>query len=156
MARFEVLRRTQMSPQETWQRLTDWRRHGDFVPFTSVRLHTGSSPGEGVGSGFTARTSLGPLGFDDPMEVTFWQPPLPPADAGADHVDRPGMCRLLKQGRVITGWAVLTVTAVADGSAVSWLEDLSVRGFGPWLNLPVRLAGARTFGRVVDGLLADG
>lgn len=155
MARFEVVRRTQMSPQETWQRLTDWRRHGDHIPLTSLRLHAGPSPAEGVGSGFTARTSLGPLGFDDPMEVTFWEPPRVPIEVMGDGAARPSTCRLLKRGRVVTGWAVLTVTGGEDGTEVSWLEDLSVRGLSPWLNWPIGQVSARVFSRVVDGLLQD-
>lgn len=163
MARFEVIRHTASSPQETWLRLTDWPRHGDHIPLTSVRLDTHSSPLAGVGSGFVARTSIGPLGFDDAMEVTWWQPPGGDASDAADQpsgaaplpLPTAGMCRLRKRGRVVTGWAVLTVTATAEGSVVSWLEDIHIRGAGGWLDWPLRLAGARAFGRVVDGLLRD-
>ena len=56
----EIVREVPLSQQEAFSRLTDWQRHGDVVPLTSVRL---------TDTGFVARTGLGPVGFDDPMEV---------------------------------------------------------------------------------------
>ena len=42
-----------------------------------------------VGATFVARTALGPLHFDDPMEVTQWRPPTD---------DEPGVCTIAKRG----------------------------------------------------------
>jgi hypothetical protein len=131
--------------------LTDWRRHGDFIPFTQV-LVTGNgdagrvNDGHGPGGTFVARTTLGPFHFDDPMEVTYWQPPG----------DGPGVCRLVKTGRVVTGWAVLTVTPTTTGCTVCWREDAAVRFTGPLLSWPTKIAATRVFGRLVDRLLASG
>lgn len=140
MAKFLVERTTSLSVTESWARLTDWERHGDLIPLTHI-----TRTGEGMGSRFTARTALGPVGFDDPMQVTVWKPP---EQATAGH------CRIEKTGRVIAGWAELTVVATPDGTRVSWLEDVAVRHTGRWLNLPSRVISTRLFGRLVDNLLA--
>lgn len=142
MAGFEVVRQTALSPTEAWRRLTDWERHGDLIPLTEVLL-TGSIQA-GVGATFVGRTALGPLRFDDPMEVTRWQPP-----AG----DEPGVCHIVKHGKVITGWAELTVTPDGSGSVIHWHEVAGIGRTGRLLDLPNRVVGKRIFGRLVDGLL---
>jgi hypothetical protein len=148
VAVFEVRRDSELSASQAWARLTDWRRHGDFIPFTDVLVSgtpdvRASSPGTGVGAVFVARTSLGPLRFDDPMEVTYWRPPG----------DGPGVCRLVKTGRVVHGWAVLTVTPTTSGCSVSWTEDAAVRYTGALLGWPTKIAAGFVFGRLVDKLL---
>lgn len=98
-----------------------------------------------AGTRFTARTGIGKLSFDDPMEVVVWEPP------GAD---RPGVCRLEKSGRVVRGWALVEVTeAPGGGSRVVWTEELSVRGLPRVFDPVLRRAGRTLFGRAVDGLL---
>lgn len=149
MALFEVHRDSTLPAPQAWALLTDWRRHGDFIPFTEVRItRTGRSEaptdGRTLGAVFVARTSLGPFHFDDPMEVTYWHPPD----------DGPGLCRLVKTGRVVTGWAVLEVTPSSTGCSVAWKEDAAVRFSGPLLSWPTRIAARRVFGRLVDHLLA--
>lgn len=152
MAAFEVVRHTSLSANAAWAKLTDWTCHGEFIPFTDVRV-TSQGP-RGVGTVFVARTSLGPLAFDDPMEVTYWDPP-------SDH--RAGVCRIVKRGRVVTGWAVLTVTpdnrglrsSANGGVTIRWVEDAHFRAAGPFLNWPNALAGKLVFGRLVTGLLAE-
>ena len=141
---FEIERRTTLSAPEAWERVTDWERHSGLVPFTTVTRLAG--PVTGVGSGFNGRTSIGPVGFDDPMEVTYWQPP---------EGDRPGVCRIVKRGRVVVGWAVLTVTPHASGrgSTVSWREEADVRLGGPLLRRPNALVGKAVFSRLLDQLL---
>ncbi len=149
MAVFEVNRHSAHPAEQAWALLTDWRRHGDFIPLTRV-LTTGDGDGgpgtgQGVGATFVARTSLGPFHFDDPMEVTYWQPPG----------DGPGVCRLVKTGRVVTGWAVLTVTPSPTGSSISWSEDAAVRFTGSLLSWPTKIAARWVFGRLVDRLLTS-
>ena len=143
---FEITRRTGLSAADAWARLTDWPRHSGLIPFTQVERLPG--PVEGVGSRFTARTSVGPFHFDDPMEVTFWQRP---------EDDGPGVCRIVKRGTVIVGWAVLTITPdpVTGGATVSWREEADVRRAGPLLAWPNAVAGRKVFTRLVDALLAD-
>ncbi len=69
-----------MEPAEVFARLTDWERHGEAVPLTRIRR---------TESGFVARTGVGPLGFDDVMDVVAWDPPR--------------SCRIEKRGRVVKG-----------------------------------------------------
>jgi carbon monoxide dehydrogenase subunit G len=127
---FEVVREVPLSADEAFARLTDWERHGEVVPLTRIRP---------TDTGFVARTAVGPIGFDDVMDVVRWDPPR--------------SCRIEKRGRVVTGWAELSVTPVAGGSRVVWRE------VAHWIGVPrfaARLeeaAGRRLFGRVVDHLL---
>ncbi len=143
MAMVLVTRSCALPPAEAWRRLTRWERHAAHVPLTAVRVEGGA--GEGVGTRFTARTGVGPAGFDDPMEVVVWQPPR---DGGG------GRCRLVKRGRVVTGWAEIAVWPRGAGCVVVWRERVAVAGvpqaFGPL----VAAAGRWAFGRTVDGLLA--
>ncbi|WP_313404045.1 SRPBCC family protein [Aeromicrobium sp.] len=103
MAMSRVTHLTPLSPSAAFDTVTDWRRHR--VPFTRIVV---------TPNGFTARTGFGPLGFDDPMEVTLWDPPR--------------RVVLRKLGRVVRGDATITVTQTPSGSAVTWDEDVSVIG----------------------------
>jgi hypothetical protein len=142
---FEITRRTSLSAREAWDRLTDWEAHTKLIPFTTVAMD-GSRPPVGVGSMFVARTSMGPVAFDDPMEVTHWQPP---------EGDQAGICRIVKRGTVVVGWAVLTVTpdVVGDGCTVTWLEQADVKKAGPLLRGPNALVGKAVFSRLLRTLL---
>lgn len=144
MVEFSVVRRTTKTAPDAWACLTDWARHGDFIPFTTVTLRPGTPVG--LGAVFVARTSLGWLEYDDPMEVTHWRSP--------DHAQG-GICRIVKRGRVVTGWAVLTVDPEPVGCRIGWRENANIRYGGPLLDLPTRVAGRRVFSRLVDGLLGD-
>jgi hypothetical protein len=140
---FDVVRRTPLDAAEAWRRVTDWERHGEFVPLT--RMNVLRDPATGQVS-FVARTAVGPLGFDDVMAVTYSRPP---------SATEPGVVRIVKQGRVVLGWAVLTVTPVDSGSEVRWHEEARLRWTrGPVVTLVDR-AVARGFGRLLDGLLAE-
>ncbi|MCF1600040.1 SRPBCC family protein, partial [Streptomyces muensis] len=93
----------------------------------------------------TARSVLGPLSFTDPMEVTVWQPP---------GDDTPGLCRLEKRGRFITGWAELEVRPGPGGRArVVWREEIRVRFVPRGLDGVVERVGRYVFGRAVNRLL---
>ncbi len=143
MAQFEIVRHTGLSASQAWERLTDWERHGEHIPLTSIEMR--GVIRSAVGEAFTARTAVGPLRFDDPMTVTYWQPP---------EGERPGLCRVVKEGRVVTGWAVLTVMPQGRvGSTISWREDAGFRAVGGLLNWPTRIGGRLVFGRVIDRLL---
>ncbi|MEE1813843.1 SRPBCC family protein [Streptomyces sp. SP18ES09] len=137
-----VERTVPLAPEEVWLRLTDWRAHGRQVPLTRTRVLT---PGpNGAGTRFTARTGIGRLSFDDPMEVVRWEPP----SAG-----RPGVCRLEKSGRVVRGWALIEVTGAGGGSRVYWTEELTLRGVPRALDPLLAATGRVLFGRALDGLL---
>ncbi len=131
MAVFEVVREVQFGPRQAWNRLTDWQRHARFVPLTSITL---------TPQGFDAFTGVGPIGFHDPMDVVEQR--------------APEWCRLVKRGRVIRGWAELTIEPVVSGSRVTWREDIHVRGVPRLFDSVTRLAGRRLFARVVDGLMS--
>src|SRR4051794_27851035 len=136
MAPFEVTVDTPLSPGAAWERLTDWAAHGRHVPFTTVRA-VGPA---GVGGGFVARTAVGRLGFDDPMDVVVWEPPR--------------FCRIEKRGRAVRGWAELSVTARGSGSRVVWREEARPACLPGFAAGAADKAGRLVFGRVVRRLLA--
>jgi hypothetical protein len=143
MALFAVSADTDRSPEDAWQRLTDWPAHARYVPFTDIRVT--SEPPNGVGTVFVARTGLGRVGFDDPMEVVSWRPP----GAGG-----PGKVRLEKRGTVMTGWAELTVESRGTGARATWREDISVARLPSFAAGGTRLSSQLLFGRVLRKLLA--
>jgi hypothetical protein len=126
---FEIAREVPFSQQETFSRLTDWERHGDVVPLTTVRL---------TDTGFVARSGFGRLAFDDPMDVVEWDPPR--------------FCRLEKRGRVIRGWAEISVWPTAAGSKILWREVAHVTGVPRVFARLERATGTALFGRVLNGL----
>lgn len=142
MSPFVVVHDSPLSVSEAWARVTDWPRHGDHVPLTRVAVTTDGPPG--VGTVFSARTQLGPLGFDDPMEIVRWQPPV---DGG------PGFCRIEKRGRAMLGWAELTVEPRTVGSRTTWREDARPAHLPAFADGVSRRAGKAVFGRVVRRLL---
>ncbi|MFC9394748.1 SRPBCC family protein [Streptomyces sp. NPDC057027] len=143
MTLFRLERTVPLAPEEAWRRLTDWPAHGRQVPLTRTLVLT---PGPNrAGTRFVARTGLGRLSFDDPMEVVRWEPPA----AG-----RPGVCRLEKSGRVVRGWAQVEVMGTrTGGSRVRWTEDLSVRGVPGAFDGLLARAGRLVFGRALKGVL---
>ena len=143
MALFEVTARTTLSAEQAWRRLVDWPRHADRVPLTSVHVLTTTPPG--VGTVLVARTGVGAVGFDDPMEVTEW---APPTDGGA------GFCRLEKRGSAVTGWAELTVTPEpTGGSRAIWREDIQVWKLPGLFDRPTAMLSKLLFGRVLRHLV---
>jgi len=133
-----VTQHTALSPDEAWSRLVDWPRHGAYVPLTTISVRPGVP---GRGTVFVARTAVGRLGFDDPMEVVEWDPPR--------------FCRIAKRGRVMRGWAELTVTPAGAGSRVTWREEAVPAGLPRFAHGLADAAGRRLFTRVVRGLLAN-
>jgi hypothetical protein len=116
------------------------------VPLTRITVRT--PPPNHEGTLFVARSGLGSLSFDDPMEVVDWRPPTDTA---------PGLCRLAKRGAFVTGWAEIEVRPYgADGgtSCVVWREDLRVRRLPAFCDRPLGWLARRMFGRAMDGLLA--
>jgi hypothetical protein len=145
VALFTVERTTDLPPDEAWRRLTAWERHTATVPLTRIEVLT--PPPSGAGTVFVARTGLGPLCFADPMRVEEWQPP------GADGR---GHCRLVKTGRVVLGWAELSVrpSPTTPGTRVRWREDLRVRGLpDPLFARPTALTARPLFTRALTTLL---
>ncbi|MEU5811761.1 MULTISPECIES: SRPBCC family protein [unclassified Streptomyces] len=143
MPGIRIVHRTCLPAAEAWLRLTAWERHGARVPLTRTIMET--APPTRVGTRFTARTGVGRITFDDPMEVVVWQPP---SGTGAGRV------RLVKRGRAVRGWAEIVVSPLAGGGTeVCWREELRVRGLGRAFDPLVAAASRLLFGRVVEGLL---
>ncbi|MFF3129353.1 SRPBCC family protein [Streptomyces sp. NPDC057908] len=142
MAVFRIERFTSLPAAESWRRVTDWERHAEHVPLTTITVPTGLTTR--IGTVLVARTGVGPLGFDDPMEVVRWTPPA----AG-----RAGLCRLEKRGSLVLGRASIDVYPTDSGSHVVWVEELTVRLLPRWADPLLAGAGRRVFGRVLDGIL---
>jgi polyketide cyclase/dehydrase/lipid transport protein len=142
MEAFTVTRDSPLSPAQAWARVVDWPRHGRYVPFTRVTVTVAA--GGGIGTVFTARTGLGRVGFDDPMEVVDWSPP---------GLDGRGHCRLEKRGRVMAGWAELSVEPHGTGARVTWREAAKPARLPAFTDRVSALAGRLLFGRVLKGLL---
>src|SRR4051812_6638915 len=84
---------------------------------TDVRVIAGD--GRSAGSRILARTGVGPLGFDDPMEITAWEP-----------LRRVQVHHL---GRVVRGDGAFEVEPLPDGrSRFHWVE---------WVDLPLGRLG---------------
>lgn len=90
MSLIRVERTVPLAPEEVWLRLTDWPAHGRQVPLTRTRVLTAGP--NGAGTRFTARTGIGRLSFDDPMEVVHWEPPRPAGPASSGWRSRGGWC----------------------------------------------------------------
>ncbi|MFD5317627.1 SRPBCC family protein [Streptomyces sp. NPDC127098] len=142
MPLIRLVRRTPLPAAEAWRRLTDWPRHGTHTPLTRVTV---TPPGPtGTGTLVVARTGVGRLAFDDPMEVTAWQPPTA---AGR------GFCRLAKRGTFVLGWAEIEVHAEGGGSHVGWREEMRVNRLPRALDAPTGWAGRLLFAHLLDALL---
>ncbi|MFD8634234.1 SRPBCC family protein [Streptomyces sp. NPDC059533] len=143
MPAIRIVHQTPLPPSESWKRVTDWAGHGAQVPFTRTIIET---PGPTrVGTIFTARTGVGRVTFDDPMEVVLWRPP---EGTGT------GLVRLEKLGRVVTGWAEIEIhRSPTGGSEIQWREDLRLRGLPRALDPLVARAGRHLFGRALARLL---
>ncbi len=145
VALFEIEQVSNLTPEQAWRQVTDWKAHSHLIPFTTIAVSPAADGG--VGTVFTGHTRLGPFSFDDPMEVTRWQPP--PAAVAC--------CRLEKRGSVVLGWAEIEVRAGQDGagnSRILWRENIMIahlpRAFDPL----VRRVSALLFGRALRRLLA--
>lgn len=143
VANIELQRTAPLPLDEAWRRITAWPRHGDVVPLTVVRVVPPGPTREGTR--VVARSGLGPLAFDDPMEVTLWRPPT---DGSA------GICRLEKRGRVVLGWAELEVRPGPGGrTRVVWREEIRLRFLPPLFDGVVRRSARAVFGRALNHLL---
>ncbi|HEX4015164.1 MAG TPA: SRPBCC family protein [Frankiaceae bacterium] len=106
-------------PEKVFAGLTDWTRQGEWMPGTQVTVVKGR--GDAVGDEILARTAvpkIGRVGFDDPMRITGWEPPV--------------RCEVLHLGRVVRGGGVFLVEPLATGSRFTWME---------WVDPPLGLIG---------------
>lgn len=147
MADFEVHLDPPLPAPEAWRRILDLRAHTAVIPLTTV---TGDAmtAGELVdGSRFTARTGLGPMGFDDVMVV---EAIVPPTSTSAGHA------RIRKEGNVVRGVIDLRVTPTAVGSAVVWAQRIGVRAVPSILDPVVSRAARAAYASTLRRLLSRG
>lgn len=138
MTAFTIERHVPASPQEVWERVTDFASHGDWVPLTRMRTDDGPPR---LGWEFAGVTGLGPLSFSDTMLVTRWEPPR--------------AFRVVKTGRLVEGWAEAELNEAAGGTLLHWTEDLGVRSVlaRPLRPLTDRI-GRKQAERILDRMLA--
>lgn len=144
MAEFLVRARTGLAPPQAMAALFDLDAHTAVIPLTTV-THDGR--GLGPGAEFTARTALGPFGFDDVMRVLAWTPP-----AGG----HPGRVLIGKRGRLLGGRIEVLIRTSERGSVVEWRQELLVRGLPGWLDPLVARVGAAAYKTAIRHLLARG
>jgi carbon monoxide dehydrogenase subunit G len=119
-------------PAEAWSVLIEWERQADWM-LDADRVEVRSTAREGAGVRLVVRTRvLGMLAFDEPMEVTVWDPPR----------------RLeIRHGSVVAGVGVWRLEAIDDGTRFVWSEDVR-------LQLPlVGEVAARLYGPVLRWLI---
>ena len=129
-----------------WEWVTDWPAQTRWIPLTVVTVDRDSPATAGLGTRFTGRTQLGPLGFDDPMEVTEWRP----AASGAT-----GRCSVRKLGPWLTGWAEIRVRPTAGGTHVEWIEQVRVRWLPRVADPVIAAVGSAFFSRVLQKMAAE-
>lgn len=113
------------SPERVFAVLADWERQHEWMLLTRARVTHGD--GRGAGSGITAFTGIGPVGFHDTMEITRWEPP---------HT-----VEVRHTGRVVRGTGAFRVRpGPGDGATVRWEEHLEPP-FGPLGRLGLPVAG---------------
>jgi carbon monoxide dehydrogenase subunit G len=107
---FDLVRRVPADPERTFEVFADFRRHGDFIPMTTITADDGPPR---PGWRFTAVSGLGRLALVDRMEVGVWNPP---------HE-----FRIDKLGPMLDGWAHVHVIPEAGQTRVVWRERIVVR-----------------------------
>jgi len=117
MGTFAIERVVGVPTQQVWAVITDWAGHARWIPLTTMRLDQGPT---GVGFSFTGLTGIGRLRFADVMRITSWSPP---SEAG------PGEFRLVKVGRLLAGWAEVSVQPLQGGeqTRLIWRENIVIR-----------------------------
>jgi Polyketide cyclase / dehydrase and lipid transport len=99
--------------ERTWDVVTDWKRQGEWMPMTNVRVSADTAVG--VGAKISARSGKGAASFVDPMVIEVWEPP---------H-----RCEVLHLGKVVTGRGVFIVDALpGNRSRFTWQEVLDSDG----------------------------
>lgn len=138
---FTVSRTSSDPVHVVWERVSDLVGHAEGVPLQRVT----SDPGPpGPGWRFTPRTALGPLGFDDPMVVTVWEPPR--------------RLRIEKVGRVLAGWADISLAPLPQGGTrVTWQEEVvpAHEGLARRTRPLFDAAGKIVFGRALERMLRE-
>lgn len=113
MAELVVSQLVKAPAQRTWDALTDWPVHHEWMLFT--RAEGGAAEGESI----QAFTGIGKVGFLDTMTITVWEPPH---RAVVRHT-----------GKVVRGSGSFEVQPLGDHQClVVWSE---------WVQLPFGILG---------------
>ena len=130
-----------------WDVITDWAGYARWIPLTTMQLDQGPTR---VGWSFAGLTGLGRVRFSDTMRITSW---APPSDAG------PGAFRLVKVGRLLAGWAEVSVLPIAGGeqTRLLWRENIVIRPsfLGRLLGPLTDRVNKALFARVIDDMAAE-
>lgn len=118
---FTLTARAPISAAEAWQRLLDLQRHTQAIVLT--RITPDDAPMQ-AGLRFVARTQLGPVGFDDVMDVRTADGPVK---------RKPGHLVIDKETLGLAGTVEVTVEQLATGARLVWRQRLD--GGGPLLLL---------------------
>lgn len=147
MGTFAIERTVAVPPRQVWAVITDWAGYARWMPLTTMRLDQGPTR---VGWSFAGLTGVGPFRFSDAMRITDW---APPSDAG------PGAFRLVKVGRLLAGWAEVSVLPVAGGEQTQllWRENIVIRPvpLGRLLAPLTDRVNKALFAKVVDDMAAE-
>jgi len=144
MADFHLTRRCAAPPTVVWDVVTDFAAYGDWMPLTRMRVDAGLPR---PGWGFTGVSGLGRFGFSDSMLVTAWEPP---------EAEGRGSFRVVKTGRLLGGWAQVSVELDGAGARLDWHEDVVVRPL-PFKRVFAPVLGRASlwlYGRAVDAMIA--
>lgn len=146
MGTFEITRAVRADPATVWRVVTDWSAYADWMPLTRMRQDPGPTR---LGFSFAGVSGIGPLSFTDSMVVTQWSPP----------VEGRGEFRVRKTGRVLAGWAAVSVDqdpADPAGTRLRWVEEITLRPVrvGRFLAPAVDPLNRAMFGRAVDAMVA--
>ncbi len=145
-ANVSVRAATSASVDEAWALITDWPAQTRWIAFTKVSI---VREADGVGTRFTGRTQVGPIWFDDPMEVTTWEPPV----AGGR-----GYCKVHKFGPWLLGTAEIEVEpdpGNVGGAVVTWRESVKTRWTPAAFNPIVRASIGMLFRSTMRKAIAE-
>lgn len=137
-----------------WAAVSDFAAHR--LPLT--RISTDPGPPR-VGWRFVGWSGLGRVGFADSMVLTRWSPPQPSPLQGPQApspVSSTASYAVVKTGRVLTGWATVSLTALdAHLTRLVWTEQILVHPYamGALLEPITDLAVRAMFRRAVDRML---
>ena len=147
MGTFTLERLVAVPPRQVWDVITDWSGYARWMPLTTMRLDHGPTH---VGWSFAGLTGVGRLRFSDVMRITDWNPPY---GAGS------GAFRLVKVGRLLAGWAEVSVQPIAGGAQTRllWRENIVLRPIflGRLLALLMDPVNRALFARVIDEMVAE-
>jgi uncharacterized protein YndB with AHSA1/START domain len=147
MGTFVIERTVGVPPRQVWAIITDWAGHGRWIPLTRMRVDQGPP---GVGFSFAGLTGIGRLRFADTMRITVWDPP-----SGSGQ----GKFRLVKTGRLLAGWAEVSVQPVQGGeqTRLVWRENIVVRptSLGRLLAPLTDRLNEALFSRVIAAMAAE-